>query len=196
MSSTKLKYSSLAFVSNSQNKHREYCAILGIADMRWIKVKIHEPQHLNLQLLVEEKLNILIEQRHEPPFFVEHTGLIIEEWKGLPGGLTAVFMNTVGSAGICKMMRAYKGHERAARGIVVIGFYHPKTGIHTFPGEAPGTIAAEPRGSAGFGWDAIFVPDGDERTYAEMSLAEKNITSMRNDAVRKFRRFLGRHFEL
>jgi non-canonical purine NTP pyrophosphatase (RdgB/HAM1 family) len=164
--------------------------------MKWLKIKVDEPQHMNLQLLVEGKINTLVEQQVEPPFFVEHTGLIIEQWNGLPGGLSALFMNTVGNEGICKMMRAYKGPERAARAVVVIGYYYPGVRVEPFVGEVEGLIAPEPRGTGDFGWDSLFIPTGASKTYAEMSLVEKNTTSMRKGAADRFARYLARHFEL
>jgi len=122
--------------------------------------------------------------------------LLIDAWKELPGGLISVFMDTVGNEGICKMMRAYEGDERIARARVVIGYSHPDGGVYTFQGEVTGTISLEPRGKNNFGWDPIFIPEGDTRTYAEMTLAEKNRTSMRRDAVDRFARFLDQRFEL
>ena len=52
-------------------------------------------------------------------------------------------------------------------------------------GRTPGTIAASPRGTGGFGWDAIFIPDGDTRTFAEMTGEEKDRLSHRRRAWEK-----------
>jgi len=49
-------------------------------------------------------------------------------------------------------------------------------------GEVKGTIAESTRGENGFGWDVIFIPDGHDRTYAEMSSSEKNAISHRRQA--------------
>jgi XTP/dITP diphosphohydrolase len=67
--------------------------------------------------------------------------------------------------------------------------------MQTFEGEVAGMIAQQPRGTNNFGWDPIFIPNGDTRTYAEMSLEEKSKTSMRREAVGKFLGFLMQHFE-
>ena len=193
----KLKYSSLVFVSGNKDKHREYCDLLGLSDLTYVQVPVPEPQSLNLSWLVEKKIESVRPQRPETPFFVEHTGLIIDAWMGLPGGLTQIFMDTVGNEGICKMMTAYAGQDRIARARVVIGFFHHTTKIQWFQGEVTGTIAPRPKGQLNFGWDPIFVPDeGDGRTYGEMTLAEKNATSMRKRAVATFAPFLDNHFEL
>jgi len=190
------RYSELTFVSGSLEKHEEYRSLLGISDLRWSNVKIPETQHLDLHVLVGEKIELVRPKLPGEPFFVEHTGLIIDAWNGLPGGLTAVFMDTVGNNGICQMLRGYRPSERTARAKVVIGFYEPERGAQTFDGEVTGTIANRPRGEFGFGWDPIFIPDGEQQTYAEMPLEEKNRTSMRSDAVEGFRRHLARRFIL
>jgi non-canonical purine NTP pyrophosphatase (RdgB/HAM1 family) len=192
----KLKYSSLIFVSRNEDKYREYRDLLGMPKLKISKMPIEEPQNMSLDLLVREKIKKVAPQLPDVPFFVEHTGLIIDAWKGLPGGLTSLFMDTVGNEGICKMMRGYHRNERRARARVVIGFFHPDIGDPaTFPGEISGIIAPEPRGSANFGWDPIFIPQGYSKSYGEMSLAEKNQSSMRKSVVDLFKAYLADHFE-
>jgi XTP/dITP diphosphohydrolase len=192
---SKLKLSSLVFVSRSQSKYKEYSILTGISDLRLSQITVTEPQSMNISFLVEDKIKIISPQLPDIPFFVEHTGLIIDAWRGLPGGLTHIFMDTVGNQGICKMMNAYKEGERTARAKVVIGYFHQSSGMQTFEGEVAGMIAQQPRGTNNFGWDPIFIPNGDTRTYAEMSLEEKSKTSMRREAVGKFLGFLMQHFE-
>jgi non-canonical purine NTP pyrophosphatase (RdgB/HAM1 family) len=192
----KLKYSSLFFVSSGKKKHSEYCTLLGLSDLKLAEIKIVESQSMNLHTLVEEKINKIKPQLPGFPFFVEHTGLIIDSWNGLPGGLISVFMDQVGNDGLCKMMKTYKGIERVARARIVIGYSHADGSTHNFVGETIGTISPEPRGENNFGWDAIFIPEGDSRTYAEMTLDEKNQTSMRKKVVDSFAKYLDQHFEL
>lgn len=191
-----LKYSSLTFASGSRQKYEEYRALLGIQDIKFSIHQIVEPQKMSIESLAEEKCLMIRAALPDGPFFVEHTGLEIDEWKGLPGGLIGVFMNTVGNSGICEMMRAFKGPRRAARARVVIGYWHLDSGYRPFLGEVVGTIAEEPRGTNGFGWDPIFIPKGSNKTYGEMSLEEKNLTSMRKKAVDSFAVYLDSHFEL
>lgn len=193
----KLKISSLVFVSYSKQKHAEYCDILGIGDLKQSLIALVEPQNLDVHMVVQDKIKLIKQQiPSDVPFFVEHTGLMIDAWKGLPGGLTASFMDTVGNEGICKMLKGYETEERIARAKVVIGYYHKNHGVHTFAGEVMGQIAQEPRGNCGFGWDAIFMPDGETKTYGEMTLEEKNRTSMRKIATVTFNKFLDQNFEV
>ncbi len=64
--------------------------------------------------------------------------------------------------------------------------------IHTyvFEGEVEGQIATEKRGENGFGYDSVFIPDGYDKTFAEMTLAEKNSISHRARAIEKLNEFL------
>ena len=57
-------------------------------------------------------------------------------------------------------------------------------------GELEGSIPPEPRGSNGFAWDTIFIPEGQERTFAEMTAEEKNAISMHRVALEELRAFL------
>lgn len=59
-----------------------------------------------------------------------------------------------------------------------------------FEGIAEGHMTREPRGTAGFGYDPIFVPQGNSRTFAQMSLEEKNIISHRGKAIAQLSQFL------
>ena len=62
--------------------------------------------------------------------------------------------------------------------------------VRTFVGTIRGQLAWESRGDNGFGYDPIFIPDGQDRTYAEMTSDEKNSHSMRSEALAQFKDFL------
>jgi XTP/dITP diphosphohydrolase len=77
-------------------------------------------------------------------------------------------------------------HRRPAR--------HPDAdGVRVFQGTENGSLATEPRGTSGFGYDAIFIPgsDSSHRTYAQMTSQEKNKISHRKRAVQAMRNDLG-----
>jgi non-canonical purine NTP pyrophosphatase (RdgB/HAM1 family) len=64
--------------------------------------------------------------------------------------------------------------------------YHDGTACHVFAGTVVGSIPETPRGTQGFGWDAIFQPHGSARTFAEMTAEEKDRFSMRRLALEQF----------
>jgi XTP/dITP diphosphohydrolase len=76
------------------------------------------------------------------------------------------------------------GPDRAAHFISVIVLALPGGGEEVFEGRVDGTLAWPPRGGRGFGYDPMFVPDGEDRTFAEMSFAAKQGYSHRGQALR------------
>jgi non-canonical purine NTP pyrophosphatase (RdgB/HAM1 family) len=64
--------------------------------------------------------------------------------------------------------------------------------MHFFEGKVKGTVVS-PRGANGFGWDVIFVPEGYDKTFGEMSFEEKNRISHRRLVVDKLSAFLAKH---
>jgi XTP/dITP diphosphohydrolase len=84
--------------------------------------------------------------------------------------------------------------------VCVVAFVDPDSGEEQlFEGRCTGTMAAAPRGSGGFGYDPVFVPDddgGDERTMAELADEEKDAISHRGRAVRALARWLARQREV
>jgi XTP/dITP diphosphohydrolase len=65
--------------------------------------------------------------------------------------------------------------------------------VITAEGSCSGTLTHEPRGTQGFGYDPIFVPDGHEQTFAEMPPERKNSLSHRGRALQSFKRKLGEY---
>lgn len=118
------------------------------------------------------------------PCLVDDTGLTIEEWGELPGALIRWFLDNVGTVGIIKMLSS--ANSRAARVTTALG-YCDENGSQVFAGEVNGAIADQPRGSNGFGYDEIFMPEGQNKTFAEMTAAEKDAVSMRALAAQAFR---------
>ena len=124
------------------------------------------------------------------PVLVDDTGLTIHAWNGLPGALVAWFINTVGPHGILDMAAGIT--DRRATASAALG-YADATGVQVFTGTVDGSLAIEPRGTSGFGYDPIFIPgtDSDHRTYAQMTSEEKNKVSHRRRAVEAMRNGLG-----
>jgi XTP/dITP diphosphohydrolase len=119
------------------------------------------------------------------PVFVEDAGLFVEALQGFPGPYSRYVYDTVGVDGILKLMKNIE--NRSAHFQSVIAFSSPKEQPVCFVGKVEGKISLEKRGTAGFGYDPIFEPlEGDGRTFAEMTTAEKNRFSHRAEALRMF----------
>src|SRR5215204_4678570 len=122
------------------------------------------------------------------PVLVEDSGLMVDAWDGFPGALTKWLMQSVGNEGLLRMLS--EGGDRSARAVCVVALAEADGTVRTFRGEVPGTLASEPRGAGGFGYDPVFVPGWSSMTYAEMGEG-KNADSHRARAFRAVREWLG-----
>ncbi len=117
------------------------------------------------------------------PVVVDDTGLFIDALNGFPRAYPAFVLDTIGRRGILRLMEGVE--DRTARFVTAVG-YSDGTMVKTFVGEMKGVIALEERGTGGFGYDPIFVPEGFDRTYAELSFEEKVSISHRTRAFTAF----------
>jgi len=118
----------------------------------------------------------------------DDTGLEVMALGGAPGVWSARFAgeNATYADNVAKLVADLEGQaERAARFRTVAVIVTPDGEEIVVDGVTHGTIATEPMGSKGFGYDPVFIPDdGDGRVYAQMTLAEKNKLSQRGRAFR------------
>ena len=124
--------------------------------------------------------------------FSEDTGLEIDALGGAPGVITARYAGEQKdpNANMEKVLMELEGNQnRKARFKTVIALSIDNK-EYLFEGIVNGHISEEKKGTDGFGYDPIFRPEGYDRTYAEMSLEEKNIMSHRALAVDKLKQFL------
>ncbi len=119
-------------------------------------------------------------------FFIDDSGLFIDSLNGFPGVYSSYVQSTIGNKGILKLMR--NETNRNALFKTSIAYYDGD--IHIFNGETRGLISTEERGKNGFGYDPIFIPYGEEMTYAEMETIEKNRISHRYKAAMELMNYL------
>jgi XTP/dITP diphosphohydrolase len=171
---------SLAFVTSSEHKHREAQAILGIALER-VDLDLTEPQGLDVVAVARTKARLAFEALGRP-VLVEDTSLELAALGGFPGPLIRWLLESAGVAAIPRMLDGFPTRAARAR-CVALAFDGGRE--HLGVGAVDGEIAAAPRGSTGFGWDVVFIPDwGGGRVYAEMPPGEKNSRSHRALAFR------------
>ncbi len=120
---------------------------------------------------------------------VEDSGLHVSTLKDFPGPYSSYIQKVIGLNGILKLLKNVD--DRTACFESVVAYARPQGYVKCFKGVVWGDISYEPRGEEGFGFDPIFIPnEGDGRTFAEMSLIEKNRYSHRSRAVRRFGRWI------
>jgi non-canonical purine NTP pyrophosphatase (RdgB/HAM1 family) len=166
------------FVTQSFNKVAETERILNMK-LEHNDLALPEIQAIEVEEVVRYKVKYAYEALGRRPVMVEDTGLFIEAWNGLPGALIKWFVQSTGDIGLCKMMQGFPLRNAVAKTIVATCDEE----IHIFKGEIQGQIGLVPRGSGGFGWDSVFIPNGANRTFAEMSPGEKDYYSMRRIAL-------------
>ena len=130
----------------------------------------------------------------------DDTGLEVEALNGAPGVRSARFAGEQATDAENRELLLAKLDgvtNRSARFRTVVALVSSKGDIHFVGGECIGTIAESERGDSGFGYDALFIPtDGDGRTFAEMTGAEKDAVSHRGRALAQVPELLARIFGL
>lgn len=187
----------LCFASNNKYKLEEIRRVLNdsrIALFTLEEMGIREklPENGNtLEYNAWQKANHVYSM-HGLNCFADDTGLEVEALDGQPGVLSARYAgeNATSTMNIQKLLNELKGKtNRKARFRTVISLIMNAT-EYRFEGIVNGYIAESPRGAGGFGYDPIFIPEGENRTFAEMSFEEKNKISHRAKAIEKMAGFL------
>jgi XTP/dITP diphosphohydrolase len=130
----------------------------------------------------------------------DDTGLEVEALNGAPGVRSARFAGEHATDAENRALLLEKldgATNRSARFRTVVAVVSSKGDIHFVGGECTGTIAESERGDSGFGYDSLFIPaEGDGRTFAEMTGAEKDAVSHRGRALAQIPELLARIFGL
>ena len=188
----------LILATNNQNKVDEIRAVPGIhfdiitLKEAGINIDIPEP-HDTLEANASEKSKIIFTITHKD-CFSEDTGLEVVALNGAPGVKSARYAGEGRSfdANIEKLLDNLKHPgNKAARFRTIISLITDGK-EYFFEGICTGKIISEKRGTNGFGYDPVFVPDGSDRTFAEMDLEEKNKFSHRKKAMEKLIVFLNK----
>lgn len=168
--------SKYTFVTSSEGKKREILKI--IPDAKFIKIELQEiqPKEISIEGSYEVIEN---KARSASPYIVEDTSLFIESLGGFPGPL----IKFVQSEELCRIIPS--NHNRRALAICLLGVSSDGNSVEVFEGKLSGSIALTPKGK-GFGWDDIFIPDGESKTLAELGEEIKiNQYSMRSRALKE-----------
>ena len=134
-----------------------------------------------------------VSQHREGLIVADDSGLEVDALGGAPGIFSARYSGpeATAAANIDKVLREMAGIvERSARFHCALALARAGKLLQTFEGTVEGTIIDVPRGTGGFGYDAIFVPEGFEATFAELPATTKNQISHRARAIGKMRETL------
>lgn len=134
------------------------------------------------------------------PTISDDTGLFVDALNGAPGIYSARYAGEIAGYKENRMkllseMRNVQRDKRSAHFKSVICFYVNDKEHYFFEGVCKGKIIYEEKGKNGFGYDSIFVPDGLNKTFAEMTDSDKNKISHRANALEQFRKFSVSYFQ-
>ena len=186
----------LVFATHNEHKLEEARALLsGVAEL-------HMPREYGLAEEIPEDFDTIEQNAQQKSEFVytaigrdcfsDDTGLEVEALGGAPGVYSARYAGAScnADANVEKLLRALDGQKhRAARFRTVVALVLGGE-RYMFEGCVDGEILTSRRGEGGFGYDPVFRPYGYAKSYAEMSLAEKNGLSHRARAMQALRQFL------
>lgn len=127
----------------------------------------------------------------------DDSGLEVDALGGMPGIYSARYAGDSADdeRNVRKLLAAMQNvpqEQRGARFVCCIALALPDGSIQTFGGEVRGSIAFEPKGASGFGYDPVFYPSGHEITFAQMSAGQKDSMSHRRAALEKLKDYLSK----
>ena len=168
------------------NEARSILSPMGFA-VAMLRIKGDEIQSESLREIAQKSVENAFRQT-KLPIFVEDAGLYIDALDGFPGPYAAYVYKTIHNGGVLKLMQDTKERHATFKSVIAyIDETLPEPQV--FEGEAEGEITVNERKTkenAAFGFDPIFQPTGSSKTFAEMTVGEKNDFSHRAKAIEKF----------
>jgi len=172
------------FITGNQKKADYLSKYLG-HPVEHIKVDLDEIQSLDLKEVVRHKVLQAYEQVKKP-VLVEDVALEFRALGRLPGTFIRWFIEELSFEQICTLL---DGKDRSATARCVFGYYDG-TEERYFEGSLNGSIPQKPAGGGGYGWDSIFIPEGYEKTRAELSEEDDRITYLKIKPFGQVKEFL------
>lgn len=170
-----------------------------------IGVTILTLSDMNLNIEVEEDKDTLegnalkkaeeVWKQSKIPCFADDTGLFVDALNGAPGVYSSRYAgeDVTYEDNRRKLLQELDGYPMVSRTAyfrTVVCYYYSKGKYDFFDGVCEGKITLNERGDKGFGYDAVFLPNGYDKTFAELNISEKNSISHRSRALEKFKSHL------
>ena len=160
-------------------------------EVEHLKISYPEIQASVLEDVASFGIDWLIEKQGiEESVMLEDAGIFIHALNDFPGVYSKYVFEKVGLDGILELMKDKE--DRSAHFESVIAFKEKGADALIFKGRVDGVLASEQKGEYGFGYDPIFIPQGEEKTFAEMVTEDKNEFSHRAKALNELAEFLGK----
>lgn len=176
----------IAFITGNKQKFEEAKHL--IPDLVQLEIDLPEVQSLDSREIIAAKLSEA-RRHHNGPLMVEDVSLELACLNGFPGPLIKWLLGSAGAEGIYRLCSSIG--DTQARAVCTIGYAHGHK-VEYFVGVVGGSIVAPRESERVFGWDPIFLPNGDTRTYGQIPIAEKNAISHRGKALAQLAEYLKR----
>ena len=178
----------LYFATENLGKFKEAYEVLSKSgiEIYQLPVKKLEIQSDDLEEIAKFSAEQLAKE-YKVRVLVEDAGLFIDELKGFPGPFSSYTYKTIGIKGILKLMENVSNRDAYFKSVVC--YCSPSEPSAVFVSVVRGVISTVPRGSGGFGFDPIFIPEGSKKTFAEMDVVEKNLYSHRAKSFNAFAQY-------
>lgn len=186
----------LCFATNNVHKVKEIQALLGgsftllsLADIGCTEELAEDQDTLEGNSLQKARY---VFEKYQVPCFADDTGLEVEALNGEPGVYSARYAGEQRNSqdNIALLLQNLQGKENLKARFRSVITLISAAGTNQFEGILNGVITFEPRGTQGFGYDPVFIPEHYTQTLAELELSEKNKISHRARAVQKLVLFL------
>ncbi len=174
--------SNLFFASSNTHKFDEAKRILlklGL-DLSFFETPLEEIQSNSISKIAEKKA-INAYTKIQKPVIIEDDGLFIDSLAGFPGPYSSYAYDTIGNKGIIQLLE--NNSIRNAKFVAIIAYCDDADHVKLFESSIPGKISTVIE-DGGWGYDPIFIPDGESKTYA--NVFDKDKFSHRADSLKKF----------
>ncbi|HSX07644.1 MAG TPA: non-canonical purine NTP pyrophosphatase [Candidatus Saccharimonadales bacterium] len=181
-----MRFQNLVFITGNEHKAAQLAAWLGLP-IEHQKLDLEEVQSLDVREIAERKARAAYKVMQRP-VLVEDCSLIFTALGQLPGPLVKWFEKGTGLEGMCRMLDGFSDRSAVAQIFYVL---FDGTTPHFFEGVMRGTVPEHPgENQRGFGFDRIFVNEGQERPRSELDEATYAALSYRKQAQEKLKAFL------
>lgn len=182
---------SLYFVTGNKEKAREAEAILKIP-ITIIDIPTDEVQSMDLEYVVRRKAEAAFNALKKP-LIVDDVAFYIDAWNGFPGPLVKYLFTQLTNGEVLNILRHEKNRAALLRNSIG---YHDGKNIHVFIGEMKVIISEDERGNDGWGLDSIVIPEGEQKTIAQLGFEHKNKNSHRSISLNMLREYLDKNPKL
>lgn len=177
----------LVFVTQNLNKVADAQKLMPGFEIDHIDFEVPEIQSMDPQEIVGYKIKFAYE-KVQKPCFVMDASLFLDCLNGFPGPFIKwYYKNTVGAEKTCKIANLFQ--EPGCKWTTVLGYYDGQN-THFLEENVLGKVPSSPIGSNGYDWDVIFVPEGETRTFAQMTFEEKQQYAVTKKLLTRFEQLL------